>query len=524
VSLCSLNWSGYAVPSANYSVSAVYGSWVVPRVNCQEPATGFVAVWVGIDGFSSNTVEQVGVGSDCLEGSPIYYAWYEFYPNPSVLINSVNVAPGDLIKASVTYSAHTDDFTTSISSSGGGSNVTSQQVPGAWRSSAEWIVERPAICFFVCIITPLGDFGTAGLGSSFTESKGSNYATVGGSTEPIGSFLYVALTMTDEFSNVVALPSPLTADGTSFLASVSGTFVWVGCTPTSAVVGSKVVCRATVMGSKVVCRATVMGDSPTGTVVWSGNGSGRFSPPACKLLNGACAVKYILTSAGSPPAVVATYRGDGRNPSSFGTFGVGVNRMVSRTAVACTTASPVVGQSSRIKCTVKVTGDRPAGYVDWTQSGAGSVAFITSRCALVKGLCSVTMTTVSAGKVTIQAAYQGSENNVPSSAGVKLAVKQARTSLSIYCASSTVGVGLSVKCTATLKGHVGPPVGLTVTWSTVGGREGVVFSSPACTLSSKGACSVVVTGIAVGRIGVTAAYGGDQNNAGASKTVSLKVT
>ena len=42
------------------------------------------AFWVGLDGYSSTSVEQLGTDSDCVSGKPSYYAWYEMYPNPSV--------------------------------------------------------------------------------------------------------------------------------------------------------------------------------------------------------------------------------------------------------------------------------------------------------------------------------------------------------------------------------------------------------------------------------------------------------
>src|SRR5437870_4998940 len=59
----STNWSGYAAetnltaPAAN-AVTAVSGSWVVPQVTGS--STGYSSVWVGIDGYSSATVEQIG--------------------------------------------------------------------------------------------------------------------------------------------------------------------------------------------------------------------------------------------------------------------------------------------------------------------------------------------------------------------------------------------------------------------------------------------------------------------------------
>src|SRR6266542_694566 len=69
VSVGSLNWSGYAVTGAPGSVTDAKGSWVVPSIqgNCGS-TNAYASFWVGIDGFSSNTVEQVGTDSDCQNG------------------------------------------------------------------------------------------------------------------------------------------------------------------------------------------------------------------------------------------------------------------------------------------------------------------------------------------------------------------------------------------------------------------------------------------------------------------------
>jgi hypothetical protein len=80
----SYNWSGYAITGSKGSTTDVKGSWVVPAVNCSAAPAGYSAFWVGIDGFSSSSVEQIGTDSDCVslnghqQGTPTYYAWFEF--------------------------------------------------------------------------------------------------------------------------------------------------------------------------------------------------------------------------------------------------------------------------------------------------------------------------------------------------------------------------------------------------------------------------------------------------------------
>lgn len=214
--VCSTNWSGFAVTGSSGSVSDAKGSWIVPSVTCTSSTT-YSSYWVGIDGYNSNTVEQTGTDSDCSSGHGVYYAWYEFYPNPSVQISGFTVSPGNVISAEVSYSSTTGQFTTTITD-GAQHFSTSSAVSGAARSSAEWIVERPALCIGRhCKLTSLSDFGSVSLGADYTSISGTNYATISGSTGAIGSFgSNVRITMVNSSGNTLAEPSALTSDGTSF--------------------------------------------------------------------------------------------------------------------------------------------------------------------------------------------------------------------------------------------------------------------------------------------------------------------
>ncbi len=206
-SVCSTNWSGYA--DTGSGVTAVSGSWVQPSVSCPSSGSTYAAFWVGIDGYSSSTVEQTGTLAQCSNGVAVYSAWYEFYPNPMVTISGITVAPGDTITASVTYSTSNGQFTVTLGD-GSSSYTTSGSVSGAARSSAEWVVERPALCTaFHCTLTTLANFGSA----DFTSAS----ATVGGMTGTISSFTSVAITMVGGSSGpVLAEPSSLTGGGSAF--------------------------------------------------------------------------------------------------------------------------------------------------------------------------------------------------------------------------------------------------------------------------------------------------------------------
>src|SRR3989441_2055741 len=202
----STNWSGYAVTGASGSVSDAKGSWTVPAIQGTCPSTNqYSSFWVGIDGFSSGTVEQTGTDSDCQNGVPTYYAWFEFFPHPLFLINGMTITPGDHMTAEANFNGR---FTVTITDTTTGvSFSTSAKVHSAQRSSAEWIAEAPSSSGG---ILPLADFGTV----SFSSCT----ATVNGATGTIGSFgsSVQQITMVSSSGAVKAQPSSLSGSGDGF--------------------------------------------------------------------------------------------------------------------------------------------------------------------------------------------------------------------------------------------------------------------------------------------------------------------
>ncbi len=210
----SLNWGAYAVTASPGTVTDSKGSWKVPAVTCSTGEYSYSSFWVGIDGYSSNTVEQTGTDSDCRSGTPRYYAWFEFYPQPAFIINTITVHPGDVISAEVKYIA--GKFAVTIT------DVTTRQtfsttkaVGSAARSSAECIAEAPSSGGG---ILPLANFGTAYYGQVNTGVLSTCYATINGVTGSFGSFgsNVQQITMVAYDGSVKAQPSALSTDGTSF--------------------------------------------------------------------------------------------------------------------------------------------------------------------------------------------------------------------------------------------------------------------------------------------------------------------
>jgi hypothetical protein len=210
----STNWSGYAVTGPNGSVSDVKGTWTVPALplmSCNLTATqnSYSSFWIGIDGYDSNTVEQIGTDSDCINGKATYYAWFEFYPHLSFTINNIPVNPGDSISAEVKYSGGV--FTVSLTNLSTPTPLTfstSTKMNNAKRSSAEWIAEAPSAGG----VLPLADFGTVTFGVG--DSGGpADTATIGSSTNPIGLFPAAnvfEITMTNSSGVPEATPTGLT--------------------------------------------------------------------------------------------------------------------------------------------------------------------------------------------------------------------------------------------------------------------------------------------------------------------------
>lgn len=213
-SLESENWSGYAVTGTGFKKAI--GSWTAPSVDCTKTPNTYSAFWVGIDGFSDETVEQTGTEADCVGDTPSYYAWYEFYPAGSVLITSITVTPGDQFGAEVIYSG--TEFTIGIKDfTTGKFYQKTTTVSGAQRTSAEWIAEAPC-CTFNGNILPLADFGTADFGPDYTDIKGTDVATDSTTSGDIGKFGadINSITMVSSNGTLEAVPSALSSDGTSF--------------------------------------------------------------------------------------------------------------------------------------------------------------------------------------------------------------------------------------------------------------------------------------------------------------------
>ncbi|HXA73738.1 MAG TPA: G1 family glutamic endopeptidase [Acidimicrobiales bacterium] len=232
----SQNWSGYADNQDTYD--SVAASWTQPAVNCSAgggvgggvlngllggnglgnllgPGSSAASFWVGLDGYASNSVEQLGADSDCNGKTPMYYAWWEMFPNPSqVLSSAYPVHPGDQMTAWVASNGSGTTFYLALKDTTAGwfFGTTQNASPGFGRSSAEVVAEAPSSCnILFCSEVPLSDFGQVGFGNAdLIDNSGNNGS--------LAAFNANAITMAVG-NRTLAVPSNLSADGRSFSVS-----------------------------------------------------------------------------------------------------------------------------------------------------------------------------------------------------------------------------------------------------------------------------------------------------------------
>jgi hypothetical protein len=154
----STNWSGYAATGSSGQFTGVSSNWTEPTAKCTGFGDQYSAFWVGLDGFSSSTVEQTGSEADCAGRTAEYSAWYEMYPAYPVYFSN-RVRPGDNFTGSVAYHSNTGDFVITLTdSTQKWTQTVSRAVAGAVRSSAEVIAEAPSSGISGGVL-PLTNFG-----------------------------------------------------------------------------------------------------------------------------------------------------------------------------------------------------------------------------------------------------------------------------------------------------------------------------------------------------------------------------
>ena len=201
------NFAGYiAYAAPGQSFSAVSASWTVPAVTCQPGETSWAAQWPGIG--DNTTVQQDGTETDCFNGTPAYWAWYEMYGDPQDVHggyavplpgSTYPVAPGDQMSGSVSFDGSnwlleladtTRSWTFQVS-------IASPSQPLS-QGSAEWMVEDPNGC------SPQCDVLAHSSPVQFTNAT----ATANGLAGPLSSFPLTGMQI-EQGSALLATVGPL---------------------------------------------------------------------------------------------------------------------------------------------------------------------------------------------------------------------------------------------------------------------------------------------------------------------------
>ncbi len=139
--VASTNWAGYVVHGARST--RVSASWTQPSVRptARLHLAGF---WDGLDGVTSDTVEQCGTSGASENGKTSYWAWYEMLPAYAVVFSNAPVHPGDRIRATTAY--HRGWYTMTVADhTRGWTRTVHVKAPGLARSSAEVVAEAPLV-------------------------------------------------------------------------------------------------------------------------------------------------------------------------------------------------------------------------------------------------------------------------------------------------------------------------------------------------------------------------------------------
>jgi hypothetical protein len=231
----SSNWAGWVVTAAGRNApldrhfTTVSASWIQPTGSCTPGVRTFAAFWVGLGGYANNSkaLEQIGSEVDCARsGRPSYYVWYEFVPQPFVVIHTIKVSPGDEIHAIVHVSGNNVKVwlrdVTANSPAFVKLHVMSAPVPDT--SAADWIAEAPSNCDpdNRCSPLRLTDFGTVTFTSASATSVGNAGRHRGAIDDPVFRAYGQILLRSNSFPGnspdavTFAQPSLLATDGRSF--------------------------------------------------------------------------------------------------------------------------------------------------------------------------------------------------------------------------------------------------------------------------------------------------------------------
>jgi hypothetical protein len=193
------SWSGLSITN-NAPYISVWGTWTVPAVSLPATVFGVSSMWVGLDDSPIPILSllQAGTEQDCDILGSNYYAWFEWFPQPEIMVSNFPVSPGEAVavfvgnvdevaggnQGLVTFFNYTTGVaaapilvpTPTVDFNG---NPISPAIPGVPTSEADWILERTSTAQNgKAVPGPLADYGEA----SMIEGDAVGMSTQGGKT------------------------------------------------------------------------------------------------------------------------------------------------------------------------------------------------------------------------------------------------------------------------------------------------------------------------------------------------------
>jgi len=154
-------WSGLSITN-NAPYISVWGTWTVPSISVPHGVgRARSSMWVGLDD-TSRSLFQAGTEQDCSRlGGAIYYAWFEWFPQPSIAVKNFPVSPGQAVavfvgnveelpggnQGLITFLNYSTGLATApilvpIPTTDFNGNAIEPPLPGVPSTRADWILER----------------------------------------------------------------------------------------------------------------------------------------------------------------------------------------------------------------------------------------------------------------------------------------------------------------------------------------------------------------------------------------------
>jgi hypothetical protein len=213
------NWAGYAETASKKTFTAITGTFTVPTVDTNVSGTYYSSDWVGIGGFSDDSLIQAGVEADSIGGNAYYGAWTEVLPaseNPLAM----SISPGDTILVTIIETAK-NTWKMSVSDTSIGKTLTRKVHYKSSGSSAEAIMERPCIqgpCDSVSDLANLAQTTPETfepvLAATSSPSNSPGYEPL--LSPPSGATLEDIVMVNNAGSGVIATPSDANSDADGF--------------------------------------------------------------------------------------------------------------------------------------------------------------------------------------------------------------------------------------------------------------------------------------------------------------------